>query len=66
VTQATGAIRNRHLLRSDAKARHDKMAEQVNRMLDPSVVSELALRNSKGQALHKHLLKEVAHESEPI
>jgi len=33
------------------------MAELVERMLDPSVGSELALRNSKGQALHKQLPK---------
>jgi len=40
---------------SDVKARHDKMVELVERMLDPSASSELAMRNSKGQALHKEL-----------
>ena len=33
------------------------MVELVERMLDPSAGSELALRNSKGQALHKQLPK---------
>jgi len=37
--------------------RHDKMVELVERMLDPSAGSELALRNPKGQALHKQLPK---------
>jgi hypothetical protein len=39
------------------KAWHDKMVELAERMLDPSAGSELALRNSKGQALRKQLPK---------
>jgi len=43
------------------------MVELVERMLDPSVGSELALRNSKGQALHKQLPKaKTPHEQESL
>jgi len=37
------------------------------RMLDPSAGSELALRNSKGQALHRQLPKaEISHVQESL
>jgi len=39
-----------HILRSDVKARHGKMVELVERMLDPSAGS--------GQTLHKQLPKD--------
>jgi len=43
------------------------MVELVERMLDPSAGSELALRNSKGQALHKQLPKaKPPHEQESL
>jgi len=43
------------------------MVELVERMLDPSAGSELALRNSKGQALHKQLPKaKTPHEQESL
>ncbi len=43
------------------------MVELVERMLDASAGSELALRNSKGQALHKRLPKaKTTHEQESL
>jgi hypothetical protein len=43
------------------------MPELVDRMLDPSAGSELALWNSKGQALHKQLPKaKTPHERESL
>ena len=47
--------------------RHDKMVELVERMLDPSAGSELALRDSKGQALHRQMPKaKIPHEQESL
>src|SRR5512139_4190841 len=52
---------------SDVKARHDWMVGLVERMREPSAGSELALRNSKGQAMHKQLPKtKTPHEQESI
>jgi hypothetical protein len=43
------------------------MTELAERMLDPSTGSELALRSSKGQAVHKQLPKaKTPHEQESL
>jgi predicted nucleic acid-binding Zn-ribbon protein len=45
----------------------DRLVSFVERMLDPSTGSELALRNSKGQALHKQLPRaKTPHEQESL
>jgi len=47
--------------------RCSKTAVMLERMLDPSAGSELALRDSKGQALHKQLPKaKTPHEQESL
>jgi hypothetical protein len=52
---------------SFVNAQDDKMVELVGRMLDPSAGSELALRDSKGQALHRQLPKaKTPHEQESL